>query len=143
MAKISKIFHADHGISPEVLGEMLDVLSPAEGFFLRTGTLPDHAPDVQNALYGPAAGDPAIDEAQVVYRQRTPDRPMSRMVELPTRPTRLVTIIGINGGDEGYTLFTAYGGPAAEREVGDKSLVTDAQKATAAAFWSQHALAAL
>jgi len=66
--------------------------------------------------------------------------PESRMVRLPKRTTRLLTVIGTTG-DDGVIILTAYGGPAAEREPNDPSLKSDEEKAIASSFWSGHALA--
>lgn len=141
MAAITKIFHADHGVSPETLQRVIDSLDLQPGFFLRTTQLPLLVPSIENALYGPESGDAPVAEDRVFYAKRSEDRPPSRMIDLPKRLTRTVTVIGMNN-PEGVTLFTAYGGPAAEREPGDASLKTDAEKQAAIDFWSVHALAA-
>lgn len=140
--QIKKIYHADHGIPHLVVLQVIKDLRLPEGFFLRTTTLPDGAPDAMNALYGPRSGDAPIKESAVFYAKRSEDRPPSRMVDLPKRPTRTVTAIGMVEAD-GVTVYTIYGGPAAEREPGDPSLTNDPEAAKAArAFWAQHALAA-
>jgi hypothetical protein len=142
MATIKKIYHADHGIGQFVTRLVIESLDLQPGFFLRTTTLPEGAPDALNALYGPASGDSPVDERAVIYRQRSEDRPMSRMIDLPGRPTRIVTVIGMVEAD-GITVYTIYGGPAAEREPGDPSIAgNDELIAAAKKFWSQHALAA-
>ena len=133
------IFHADHGISRETIEALVERLNP-QGFFLRTVELPAGAPDAMNALHGPASGDAPVPETEVTYKQRSPDRPMSRMVARAPRPTRMVTIIGMAAPGQPVKVFTCYGGPAAEREPGDKSLGTDAEKAAAQKFWAEHAL---
>lgn len=134
-----KVHHADHGVTADTLAWALGVIKPT-GFFIRTLTLPEEHPDLLNALYGPASGDAPVSESEVHYTQRSEDRPMSRMVARPKRPTRLLTIIGM-GGDNSPVVFTAYGGPAAEREPGDRGLDTPEEKAAAEAFWASHALA--
>lgn len=141
MATIKKIFHADHGIPHMVVVQVIDSLNLGSGFFLRTTTLPEGAPDALNGLYGPASGDAPVDERSVHYAKRSEDRPASRMVALPKRPTRTVTVIGMVDED-GVTVYTIYGGPAAEREPGDLSLQNDPEALRAAKkFWSEHALA--
>lgn len=143
--KIVKVHHADHGVPFSTLEWALERIAPTAGFFAVTVDLPDgHAP-LLSALYGPLAGDPPVEDEDVVYVQRTPDRPLSRMVRRPPRPTHRLTVIGIvtgEGDDKGAVLFTAYGGELAEREPGDGSLVPGSpEHARAAAFWAVHALA--
>jgi hypothetical protein len=136
---IAVVYHADHGIERSTLDTLVATLDPT-GFFLVTVNLPEGCPDVQNALHGPKCGDAPVLDAEVTMKQRSPDRPMSRMVARPTRPTRLVTLIGIEK-DGAVTLFTAHGGPSAEREPGDKSMEGDAAAIEASAkFWAEHAL---
>jgi len=131
-------FHADHGISEDTIRWAVETISPS-GFFLRTLTLPAGYKDVMNALYGPASGDEPIKESAVHYAKRSPDRPPSRMIAKPSRPTRKITIIGMAEGGK-VTVFTCYGGPAAEREPADPTL-SDAERSAATAFWAEHALA--
>src|SRR5690606_7992850 len=95
---IAKIFHADHGVSDEMLKWAVEEIKPT-GFFLKTLTLPSHFPDLQNALYGPSAGDEPVSDTETHLKQRTPDRPHSRMVKKPKRATRLLTVIGIANAD--------------------------------------------
>lgn len=136
--KVVKVFHADHGVSDELIQWAVNEIQPT-GFFLRTLEIPEQFGGLDNALYGPRSGDEPIADSDVHMKQRSPDRPHSRMVKRPKRQTRLMTIIGMANPD-GVTVFTAYGGPAAEREPGDVTLQTDAEKAAAAKFWSEHAL---
>jgi len=136
---IAKVFHADHGVSNEMLQWAVDEIKPT-GFFLKTLTLPDQFPDLMNALYGPSSGDEPVSDSAIHMKKRTEDRPESRMVKLPKRATRLLTVIGM-AGEDGVTIFTAYGGPAAEREPNDPTLKSDEEKAAASSFWAGHALA--
>lgn len=145
MATIKKIYHADHGVSPETIQQIIDRLEedkklPA-GFFIITTRLPLLAPSIENALYGPRSGDDDVTESEVFYMKRSEDRPPSRMVNLPARETRKVTVIGMNDPD-GVNVYTIYGGPAAEREPGDPTLTTPEEKQAAIDFWAVHALAA-
>jgi hypothetical protein len=134
------IHHRDHGVPESLVRWALDQIKPS-GFFLQTLRIPDSAPDLLNALYGPRAGDRPVLEARM--GQRSADRPPSRLVDLPPRPTRLLTVIG-TATPEGVVVFTAHGGPSAEREPGDPSLEGDVgARAASAAFWGQHALAGL
>lgn len=136
-----KVFHADHGVAEETLAWAVAQVVP--GFFARTFELPPGAPDLLNSLYGPASGDAPVGEEEVLRRHRSPDRPLSRMVRRPSRPTRLLTVIGIAPmtGEEAV-IYTAYGGPMASREPGDASLVLGSpEHQEAVAFWATHALA--
>lgn len=140
--KIAKVFHADHGVSEETLAWAIETIAP-EGFFLRTLTLPETHSDLLNALYGPASGDEPIDDEKVVAFERGNGRGTSRGIALPKRPTRLLTVIGMVS-EGAAVIFTAYGGPAAEREPTDPSIANDPQAIeTARAFWKDHALAML
>jgi hypothetical protein len=138
------IHHADHDVPLEAIGWALARVEDTHGFngfFLTTLTIPSYMTDLTNALYGPASGDPPVPESEVVYLQRTPDRPLSRIVHRPLRPTRLLTVIGVLRADSAQ-IYTAFGGPAAELEPGDPALGSDdARFLKAAAFWKEHALA--
>lgn len=137
----TKIFHADHGVSVETIAWALSHINP-EGFFIRTMELPEGHCDLLSALYGPLAGDAAVSDDVVSFVKRSEDRPASRMINSAKRPSRLLTVIG-TAKDGDVTIFTAYGGPCAPREVGDATLATDEEKKESADFWAQHALAAL
>lgn len=136
---IISVFHADHGVSNDLLLRLLKMAKvPRNGFFLKTLELPEDVPSLTSALYGPVAGDSPVGPDEVVYLRRSPDRPLSRMVHLPVRLTREVTIIGTaHSGD--VVIFTAYGGKAAPKEVMDPTHTAES-KAEAEAFWSAHAL---
>jgi hypothetical protein len=131
-----KWFHADHALGQAHKDLAEKVAAEKEGFFLVTLELPEDLPDLPCVLWGPVMGDPAIAESEVTRVKRSDDRPPSRVVARPTRPSRLMTVIGIGG----ETIFTAYGGPAAPREVGDPSMNEEEAKESAE-FWAQHALA--
>ncbi|MFA6271051.1 MAG: hypothetical protein WC657_07660 [Candidatus Paceibacterota bacterium] len=137
--KIVKVFHADHGVDESTMLGALEEIKP-QGFFKRTVTLPaDHA-DLTNNLYGPDAGDPPVKGESLVRDAGDEYRGATPFVNLPPRPTRLLTMIGMAEGED-VTVFTAYGGPAAERIPSDPSLAEDPDgKAAAEAFWGQHAL---
>lgn len=135
-----KVYHADHGVSEETLAWAVAQVAP--GFFARTFTLPEWAADLLNGLYGPASGDSPVQDVDTFRAQRSADRPLSRMVRRPARPTRLVTVIGVapEAGGEAV-VFTAYGGPLAAREPGDATLPPGSpDHAEAVAFWAEHAL---
>lgn len=135
-----KLLHADHGMTDELVRELVSRVSPAE-FFAKTLELPEGVPDAMSAIHGPIAGDPPVPDAEVVMKQRSSDRPMSRMVARAPRPTRKVTIIGSFEPDGSVTVYTCFGGPLAPREPGDESMAGDeAAIAESKAFWAQHAL---
>jgi len=132
------VFHADHGITPEQMEWIQNVLvrEAPEGFFIKQVQIPAELGTVRNAMYGPASGDAPVAESQVSYRPRG-DRPWSdRVVNWPTRPVGYVQAIGVREGDA-FKLFTVYGGPLAPQNPDDPSCrdVPGAKK-----FWSQHAL---
>ena len=139
MFMTTKIFHADHNVSVETIAWALSQINP-DGFFLRTLELPEAHCDLLSALYGPLAGDAPVSDADVQFIKRSEDRPASRMVSLPKRATRLLTVIG-TAKDGDVTIFTAYGGHCAPREPGDATLATDEEKKESSDFWAQHALA--
>lgn len=136
---INKVFHADHGVSSETLNWAVAEVAP-QGFFLRTLTLPEEHASLTNNLYGPASGDAPVKGEVLVRDENDASRQATPFLNMPPRPTRLLTVIGMANGSE-VTLFTAYGGPAAERIPSDPSLATDpAAKARSEAFWAEHAL---
>lgn len=138
--KIVRIHHNDHGVSPELIQWAVDTIAPT-GFFLDTLPMPAEYPDLKNNLYGPIAGDEPV-KGELMLRDSTDAfRQLTPFVNLPARPTRLITVIGNTDKDGNVVLFTAYGGPAAERVPSDPSLEDDAEgRARSEAFWAVHAL---
>jgi hypothetical protein len=129
----------DHGVPSETLAWAVSEVRP-EGFFLRTLTIPEGSPSLKSNLYGPAAGDPPVAGEVLVRQEGDASRGATPFVNLPPRETRLLTVIGIASGHE-VTVFTAYGGPAAERIPSDPSLASDSEgRARAESFWAEHAL---
>jgi hypothetical protein len=99
--------------------------------------MPNHLPDVENALYGPLSGDAPVADSEVTLAKRG-DRPWAdRMIAKPPRPSRQLTVIGtiIDGA---LTAFTMHGGPLADRNPADP---TNPNPEQSKKFWSQHALA--
>ena len=136
---VVKVFHADHGVSEGTLAWAVAQVAPS-GFFLQTLTLPEGHADLQSNLYGPASGDAPVSGEILVRDANDAFRGATPFVNLPPRPTRLLTVIGMAKGSE-VTLFTAYGGAAAERIPSDPSLADDPEgKAKSEAFWAVHAL---
>lgn len=144
MIILSNVSHIDHALPPETVESLLLRFRGRDAFFIDTISLEgEHAPWLVNALYGPLAGDAPVAESDVHYAVRDPRRWASRMVKLPTRFTRLLTIVAGPVDEHPCVLYTAYGGPAAPREPGDPSLGSFEEIRQSREFWSQHALAAL
>ena len=140
--KISEKAHLDHGLSKKHLDYLLFAFASRDRFFIETIYFPEELDEIPCALYGPTMGDAPLKEGEVFYTRRG-DRPnLSRMVHLPSRPTRQVTVIA--GPREGLpcALYTAFGGPLAPKEPGDPSLTEPEEMRKATAFWREHALAA-
>lgn len=137
--KIVKCFHADHGVTETTQAWAVEQIAP-KGFFLATLELPQGHADLTNNLYGPVSGDAPVKGEVLVRDVHDEWRGATPFVNLPPRPTRLLTVIGMEEGGN-VTLFTAYGGPAAERIPSDPSLADDPEgRAAAEKFWAQHAL---
>jgi hypothetical protein len=128
--------HVDHGLTEEQLAYLLDLFADRAEFFVATVDLPEGLGTVSCALYGPAAGDPPVSSATLSCR---PGRAWdSRLVPLPVRQTRAVTVVAGPHQDEPCVLYTAYGGPSAPQEPGDPGC---RDKTASEAFWAVHALA--
>jgi len=133
---VHKDSHLDHGLSEEAVAFILNKFQDRDGFFIESFDLPEGFGKVPCALYGPLMGDEAVTEDQVVYAVRGDRSYSSRMVSRPMRDTSVVTVIAGPHDGKSCVLYTAFGGPLAEKEVGDPSA---AEKS--AAFWAAHALA--
>jgi hypothetical protein len=140
MEKILK--HDDHNLPQEIIDwgfeQLQNFLETTEfAFCAHTFTMPNHLPDVENALYGPLSGDAPVADSEVTLAKRG-DRPWAdRMIAKPPRPSRQLTVIGtiIDGA---LTAFTMHGGPLADRNPADP---TNPNPEQSKKFWSQHALA--
>ena len=149
--------HLDHGLQPAVLDfarKTLDEATPLNdgGFCLVTVDLPEEFASVPCALYGPKMGDEPISDkdAAVKWFVRTGGQPRlsaSRVMDLQLRPSRQLTVIGLKT-KESNVLFTAFGGPSADREVGDYWMLKEAVEgdtvasiAASLGFWGEHVLA--
>ena len=134
-----KVFHADHGITPEQMGfTQSELETQADGFFIRQISIPAALGTVPCGLYGPAMGDESVGDESVTLEHRG-DRPWADklLVGWPMRPVNYVQVIGIRDGDS-FTLFTVYGGPLAPQNPEDPSCK---DPEAARAFWATHALA--
>ena len=142
------------------------VVPPSAGIFIAKIKLPEHLPDLKNALRGPASGEPPV--GALVFDELTgrvtgddpafygvrDGRPcLSRLVNTPSTPTRYATVIvgaleEQDGGSFKGTLFTAYGdnapsdfGVIAPQEPGDPFAPVETLEERVK-FWSEHALSA-
>lgn len=125
--------HKDHGLQAAHIEVAEQLCRERSGFFIVTVSVFDPLPC---RLYGPIMGDPPVAAEDTYMAQRSPDRPMSRLVRWPTRVDARMTVIG-EGPD---VIYTAFGGPVAPREPGDPTL-SDTDRAESEAFWRAHALA--
>ena len=132
--------HLDHALTPAHLAFLVSHFADKTGFFIETVALPDDLSDLTCGLYGPSMGDPPVTEG-VSFEARGERVYPSRMVALPMRPTRLLTVIAGPHKGAPCVLYTAHGGPKAPREVGDPTLTTEEARAESTAFWATHALA--
>lgn len=138
---LASVSHLDHALSTEHIAFMLALFSDRHGFFLETVTLPSELSSLESALYGPLEGDAPVSEANVSYTVRAGRKCASRVVALPPRPTRLLTVIAGPCIGRPCVLYTAYGGPLAPREPGDLTLADWESVQAARSFWAEHALA--
>lgn len=85
--------HVDHGLTEAQLQYLLGRFAERDGFFIETVELPEDLGTVPCGLWGPTMGDPQVGEDAVVHVPRGVRAWTSRLVERPTRPTRLITVI--------------------------------------------------
>lgn len=138
--KIIPESHVDHGLTPGQLAAALALVEPGEGVTVATVELPEGLGTAPCAIRGPIVGDEPITEDVAIRGVRGERAGASRLVLMPCRRSRLVTVVVGPHGDEPCVLYTAYAGPEAPREPWDPSL--DAVSARESdAFWSEHALA--
>lgn len=135
----------------------LDSSPDPQGVVIKTFRA-DHAA-FKSGLYGPAAGDLPIEEGspnhEIVYRARPVGegqnpRGVSRLINKPLRNTNLFTVIYGPHKDEKTgkfypkVLYTAFGGPPAEKEPTDPYFKEHPEDKKgydkAVAFWKDHAL---
>ena len=130
--------HVDHGLTDAQLSYLLHRFAERAAFFVETVELPQQLGTVPCGLWGPAMGDPPVDDAEVRVEARGSRSWKSRLVDRPTRPTRTVTVVAGPHDGHACVLYTAFGGPATPQEPGD----TGCKDAAASAiFWREHALA--
>jgi len=137
-----KLHEKSHvGVTPDVLVWVLDRFKGAGGFVKETVELPEGL-TAESGLYGPAAGDDPVAEGDVFYEKRGDRANRSRMVRMPKRATRLVTVIAGPYEGEPCVLYTAHGGPCAPKEPGDVTIKSEGERKESEEFWADHALAA-
>lgn len=146
--------HLDHGITEDIICHCIaalnsyvalsqdpaNYLQPGPVYKLTT-SLPHHLGFVPSGLYGPKAFDAPIEEEQVFYECRGNRQTMSRLIDLPHRPTHNVTLIAGPYGDEPLALYTIHGGPIAPKEpetLTEQDSVED--RIESLEFWRVHAL---
>lgn len=131
---ITPAAHLDHALTPAHVAWIAQRFKDESEFFLATVELPPELGDLPCGLHGPLVGDPPVPESEVTYSGA------SRLCQRPSRPTRLLTVIGGPDGGDPCVLYTAFGGPAAPREPFDLSLASDEVRVASEAFWAEHAL---
>jgi hypothetical protein len=135
------IFHADHSMSEEQrsfgVQALIDAISnQSSPFAAITITLPDTLGTVPNALFGPICGDEPITDDEVTTAVRNGRPWADRLVDRPLRPSSLLTVIGLQDGEQ-LKVFTMHGGPLAPQNPLDPNC---ADKSASLSFWATHAL---
>lgn len=135
--KVAKESHLDHGVSEKQLQYLLQKFSDRKAFFIETVELPEELGMAPCGIYGPIMGDEPIPESAVLYEKRG-DRPwLSRMIKLPARGVRYITVIAGPHKEEPCVVYTMYGGKPAPQEPDDPTCRdVEASKK----FWAEHAL---
>jgi hypothetical protein len=142
--KIVDESHLDHSLSEAQKAYLSEKFADRDEFFIETFELPEELGTVPCGLHGPTMGDEAITESEVTYAKRGDRDGSSRMVSLPTRETRMVSVIAGPHGEETCILYTAFGGPVAPKEPFDPSLKDDATALSESEdFWATHALSVI
>ena len=134
---ITKESHVDHSLSAKVQEHILGLFKEKKEFFIATIELPAELGTVPCGLYGPLMGDAPVTEVTLVKRGTR--EWTSRVVSLPTRETRVVSIIAGPHENEPCILYTAFGGPVAPQEPGDPGCRNLEESNS---FWAKHALSA-
>jgi hypothetical protein len=133
--------HIDHIGGPgPLLDYVLHRFRDKSAFFIETVDLPDDLPALDCGLYGPLMGDGPVPESLVEYAPRGERPYTSRLVGLPHRKTRKLTVMGGWYAGKPCVLYTAFGGPPTPREPRDPSCPPEELDASLN-FWGEHALA--
>ena len=142
--------HLDHGLTPQQVAYVLDYVRPTlkglavdddAGLIKDTVELPTELGTVPSGIYGPAVGDPPVEEEEVFYAKRGDRVADSRLVDKPHRHQRMVTLIAGPHNDFRWALYTIYGGPLAPKEPSTLNRNDTAQDhKNSREFWAVHAL---
>ena len=136
---ITKESHLDHGLTKRQVEYIARKYEKRNAFFIDEFRLPPHLGTVESGLYGPLVGDPQITEDVVTYQNRGNRKGPSRLIALPPRKQKWVTVIGGPSDSGEIILYTAYGGPLAPREPWDVEHDPKLH-AESLGFWAEHAL---
>ena len=141
--RISRPHYEAHGIHDDHLNYLTSHADVQNGMGPVTLPVPGHLPQLKSAVVGPSEGDPPVtqDTPGVHTANRGDGRVDSRMIHGEHRATDKITGVVIpDPTREGRKwLVTAYGGPAAPREVDDPSHTPESKKESVG-FWKDHAL---
>lgn len=140
--KVTEDSHVDHGLSNAQLQWVLRRVSKKltePKFEIFSFPLPLHLGTVPCGLHGPTMGDDPVPESEVTYAVRGNRKGESRLVGREPRQVRIVTAIVGPHEEEPLVLYTAFGGPPADREPFDLEEGTE-EHAKSTAFWAEHAL---
>jgi len=152
--------HLDHGLTQPQIDHIFKLFEDRREFFTATIELPPELGTAPCALWGPAMGDPEIEEfgalklppgdyiidrlghdftGHVTHGKRGARAWDSRLIDLPMRPSRKVFVVAGPHEEHACILYTAYAGPEAPQEPG--SLTPEHPKYAACSdFWKVHAL---
>jgi hypothetical protein len=131
--------HLDHSLTPAQIAHVCALFADRTAFFRETIELPVDLGTVPCGLYGPLVGDAPVGDADVTLAPRGARPYPSRLVALPPRPSRLVTVVAGPHDGHACVAYTMFGGPLAPQEPGDPTC-RDVPASTA--FWGEHGLAA-
>lgn len=137
---INERSHLDHGLGDAHVALIRALFGDRDRFFLETVELPEGLDDLMSGLHGPLAGDEPVPDCECWHAVRGGRPGPSRLCSRPPRPTRLMTVVGGPAGPHRCRLYSAWGGPIAQREPWDRSLHTQAERDESARFWAVHAL---
>jgi len=126
--------HVDHGLTDEQLEYALSNCHGSSEVLVEQVELPEYLGTVPCGLYGPAMGDAPVAEFDAYYNERPGRDGKSRLVMRPFRRSRTVTVVSGPHNGAVACLYTAYGGPAAPREMFEDDSDESAE------FWAEHAL---
>lgn len=142
MIAIDKNSCLDQGISQETVARILkDIGDPSADKSGSRIVLSRKLPDGQMVpcrLYGPAVGDPPVQEGEVVHNRQEGREYISRLIAKPARQSDTLTLVAGPRDGNPLVLFTAFGGPATPPEPGDPECK---DVAASTKFWAEHALA--